>query len=566
MPEVVWVPAPGPAAAEDLARGGVPEHLARLLARRGVEQPAEAKAFLEPSLDQLHDPFELGGVPEAVERLESAREAGERVAVIGDYDVDGVSGTALLLAVLRHCRLDADPILPHRLREGYGFQPVHVDRARESGCTVIVTVDCGTTSAAAARAAREAGIDVVVTDHHLPGPELPDWVIQVNPRQASCGYPFPDLSGAGIALKLAQALARRAGRDLDPNALLRVACLGTIADLVPLRGENRTIAALGLRALPSTPSPGLQALMRVASVRTPVAASDVGFRLGPRLNAAGRLDDARHALDLLLCRDRSTADRLAATLDRWNRDRRAEEARVVEEAREGVLRRVEEDGEPPPILVGWSDSWHRGVVGIAAGRLVREFHRPAVLLAVEDGEAVGSGRSVPGIPLHAFLEGWRDRFRRFGGHAQAVGLSVDADRLEELRGAWEEAAAAWPGEHLLRRLEYELELPPAALDGNLLADLGRLEPHGMGNPRPLLRVGPLSLSGEPRLFGRGDRRHLRALAAGQGGAAVPLLGWGWAERQRDLAGSFEALGHLEADRYTGRPTLRLVDTRPAGDG
>lgn len=564
--EALWVPAPSPESAAELAQGGVPEPLASFLARRGVASPEEATTFLEPSLDQLHDPFGLAGMGAAVDRIARAREAGERVAVVGDYDVDGVSGTALLTAVLRHCGLEVDAILPHRLREGYGFQSVHAERARESGCRLIVTVDCGTTSVSAARAAIDLGLDVIVTDHHLPGPDLPEGVVQINPKQEECTYPFPELAGAGLALKLAQAVAGRLEKRIDPEALLRIACLGTIADLVPLRGENRAIAALGLRALPSSPSPGLQALMRQAGVKAPLTATDIGFRLGPRINAAGRLDDAQTALDLLLCRDHETASRLAQDLDRWNRQRQHEESQVVEEARERVRSGAPGDEGPPPILVAWSEGWHRGVVGIAAGRLVREFNRPALLLAIEDGEAVGSGRSVPGIELHAFLDRWRERLTRFGGHSQAVGLSVPADRLEGLRSTWIDAAADWPAETFRRRLEYEADLPASALTAELLAELERLEPHGQGNPRPLLRVGPLELTGRPRIFGRSERRHLSGFASSSDGGGVQLLGWGWAERQDLLARPFEALGHLELDHYTGRPVFRLVDARPVDRG
>jgi single-stranded-DNA-specific exonuclease len=547
-----------------------------------VTTSREAEAFFEPSLDQLHDPFGLAGVLPATERIAAARERGERVAIVGDYDVDGVSGTALLLAVLRSCGLEVEPILPHRLKEGYGFQPLHADRARELGCGLIVTVDCGTTSVDAARRALELGLGVVVSDHHLPGADLPAGVIQVNPRQEACSYPFPDLAGAGIALKLSQAVARRMDRELDPRSLLRIACLGTIADMVPLLGENRAIAKLGLEALPSTPSPGLKALMRQSGVNPPLTAADVGFRMGPRINAVGRLDDARSALDLLLCRDPATASRLAADLERWNRERQEEEMQVLEEARELVLARARErSGESPgrapdgdsdpaagmaPILVAWSDRWHRGVVGIAAGRLVREFHRPAVLLAVEGDEAVGSGRSVPGIELHAFLDRWSERLLRFGGHSQAVGMAVDPGRLEALRDDWESSAVEWPADRLHRRLEFELEVEPRRITPELLEDLSRLEPHGQGNPQPLLKVGPMVVTGEPRLFGRTERRHLSGFAAAPDGSTVQVLGWGWAERREELARTFEALGYLEADRYTGRPVLRLLDARAVDSG
>ncbi len=544
-----------PQAAAVLEGAGLQPWLASLLARRGVADHADAERFLRPSLDQLHDPFLLAGMEEAVARLLEARSRGERIAVVGDYDVDGITATAQLLAVFRKCGLEARPVMPHRLREGYGFQPVHVQRAREIGCGLIVTADCGSSSAAAVEAALAAGIGVIVTDHHLPGCELPEGALHINPRQARCTYPFRDLAAAGLALKLCLALAARCGFALDPAPLLRIACLGTIADLVPLHGENRVIAALGLTALEASRSQGLKALIRQAGMKPPFTAADVGFRLGPRLNAAGRLADPERALELLMSRDPARAFGLALELDGWNRERQVTENRVVEEAR----RRFEELPELPPILMAWSERWHKGVVGIAAGRIAKDFHRPTVLLAVEGEAATGSGRSVPGLELHAFLAAWRDRMTRFGGHAQAVGLTVATAGLEALQREWEEAGAAWPQELLRRRMEYELHLPPREVSNGLLAQLATLEPFGQGNPRPLLRTGPLGLQGEPRAFGNG---HLSARASGGDGAALDLVGWRWAERAGSLRGSFEVLACVESDSYLGGTVLRLVDSRP----
>jgi single-stranded-DNA-specific exonuclease len=550
------VAAPAPASAADLESSGIPAWLAALLARRGVADRQAAAGFLAPALDQLHDPFLLAGMDAAVGRLLVARERGERVAIVGDYDVDGISATALLAAVLAACQIPALPILPHRLREGYGFQAVHAERARALGCQLIVTVDCGSSAGEAVAAALAAGLDVVITDHHLPDGELPRGTVQINPRQRSCGYPFRDLAAAGLAFKLATALAARCGRTLDPQPLLRVACLGTIADMVPLRGENRVIAALGLRALADARSHGLRALIQQSGMRPPFTAADVGYRLGPRLNAAGRLDDPGRALDLLLSRDPERASALAAELDGCNRERQAHEAQVVEEARRQLLER-----RPlPPILVAWSEGWHRGVVGVAAGRIAKEMHRPTVLLSVEGELATGSGRSVPDVALHAFLCRWQPRLRRFGGHAQAIGLALERELLPGLRGEWEEAAAAWEPGWLEKRHVYELDLPPRAITGELVAELRRLEPFGQDNPPPLLRTGPLRLRRPPRPFGKG---HLAAEAEGDDGARVELVGWGWAARAADLAGRFEALGHAEIDGWHGGPVLRLVDGRPA---
>ncbi|HEY9422582.1 MAG TPA: single-stranded-DNA-specific exonuclease RecJ [Thermoanaerobaculia bacterium] len=555
---VEWVAAPVPEAAAGLEQSGLPPWLAILLARRGVSDAEEANRFLQPSLDQLHDPYLLAGMEESVARLLDARARGERVAIVGDYDVDGISATAQLLAVFTACGLEAKPILPNRLREGYGFQPVHVEKAREMGCSLIVTADCGSSSAAAVEEALAAGIGVIVTDHHLPGCELPEATLHINPRQSRCNYPFRDLAAAGLALKLSLALAARCGRNQDPAPLLRIACLGTIADLVPLRGENRVIAALGLTALAEARSQGLKALILQSGMKPPYTAADVGFRIGPRINAAGRLHEAERALELLMSRDPRRAMELAAELDAWNRERQATETRVVEEARRQFAAR----SPLPPILVAWSESWHKGVVGIAAGRLAKDLNRPVVLLAVDGDTATGSGRSIPGIELHSFLSAWNERMERFGGHSQAIGLTIAVARLEELRREWEEAGAAWPPELLARRFEYELHLRAREISNGLLAQLAALEPFGQGNPRPLVRTGPLKLDGAPRMFGNG---HLSARARGEDGAAVDLVGWRWQERVGSLAGRFEVLACVESDSYRGGPVLRLVDSRPADE-
>ena len=550
------VGSPGSGAGITARTGRSPPWLAELLARRGVADGAEAAAFLAPASDQLHDPAGLQGMDEAVARLQTALDSGERVAIVGDYDVDGVAATAILTAVFSASGLENFAILPHRLREGYGFQEIHVERAREKGCSVIVTADCGTTAHEAVEAAAAAGVDVVVTDHHLPERPLPAGTIEINPHRDSCSYPFIDLSGAGLAFKLAVAFARQVEQQVPLKSLLRMAALGTICDLVPLVGENRVIAALGLAALPETHSAGLQALIQRAGIRPPFLASDVGFRIGPRINAAGRLDDPQPALDLLLTRDREQAWELANRLEELNRKRQAAEARIIDDARELLAGR-----QPlPAILLAWSADWERGVVGVAAGRLARELSRPTVLLSVDGEQATGSGRSLPGIELHRFLEPWRSELVRFGGHSQAVGLTAPTDRLEVLQQEWEkEAAATWEPALFRQRLQYELELEPKALTAELLAGLTRLEPFGIGNQQPLIRVGPLSLDGAPRHFGRG---HLAGRSVSPDGAAVELLGWGWQERLSDLQGQFEALGSLELDRYRQAPVLRLKDARP----
>jgi single-stranded-DNA-specific exonuclease len=499
---------------------------------------------------------------EAVDRLVAAREAKQKVAIVGDYDVDGVTATAQLLAVFSACGIEAQAILPHRLRDGYGFQAAQVERALQAGCGLIVTADCGSSSIPAIEAATAAGLDVLVTDHHLPGGPLPAGTIQVNPRQAGCGYPFPDLAAAGIAFKFSLALGQRLGRALPVEALLRIACLGTIADLVPLRGENRVIAALGLKALESSRSPGLKALIRQAGMKTPYSASDIGFRIGPRLNAAGRLAEADPALEILMSRDEKRAIELAVQLDGWNRERQTEEALVVEQAQAQAQERADRLGRPPAIFILWSPEWHRGVVGIAAGRIARIWNRPTLLLAVEGETATGSGRSVPGIALHGFLAPWKERLLRFGGHAQALGLSADLGCLPALREEWEEAAdGAFAPEMLVRSHTYELEAAPGEIDIAFLDRLSHLAPFGQGNPQPVVRVGPLELAAAPRFFGTD---HLSARAREPAGGTLNLVGWGWQPRADDLLGRFEALGTLDLDRFLGEPVMRLIDARPEG--
>jgi single-stranded-DNA-specific exonuclease len=577
----MWELAPVPPAAAELEAAGYPSWQAGCLARRGVADAAQAAAFLAPAEEQLSSPELLPGITAAADRLAAAAAAGERVAIVGDYDVDGVSATALLTAVLEACGAEVLTILPHRMEEGYGFHPAHVERAHEAGCSVLVTADCGSSAPEAAAAALAAGLDLIVTDHHLATVELPPGVLEVNPRRAAGPPGSEGLCAAGVAFKLVEALAARRNKPIAREALLRVACLGTVADMVPLRGENRVIAALGLAALPATPSPGLQALMARSRVRLPLRAADIGFRIGPRINAAGRMGDADPALELLLTRDPARARQLADVLEERNRTRREAQTRVEDEARA----RFSEYAELPPILVAWAAEWHRGVVGIAAGRLAREFHRPTILLSVDGESAGGSGRSIAGIELFELLRPWSDRLRRFGGHAQAIGLTADTAELETLRSEWEREAAGWPDDLLRRRTEYELELRPEELTLELVAELETLGPFGVGNRTPLARLGPLRLCAPPRLFGAGHLE-LRAvdpagearLGSGEAGEgdAVTLIGWSWQEREEIFAEPFEVVGVPFRDRYRGpgghdrdRAVLRLSEARriaPASRG
>jgi single-stranded-DNA-specific exonuclease len=539
-----WIALPVPAAAEALVAAGHPLRLAQMLALRGVENPAAARAFLEPRIEDLHDPEDLPGFKVGRDRLVHATELGERIVVVGDYDVDGVTATALLAATLRSLGATVETILPRRDAEGYGLQPLHLERAAGLGATLLVAVDSGTNAFAAMVEARRVGVDLLIVDHHLPEERRPDSALLINPRLGD-GYPYLELTAAGLVLKLVATLLEHSGRPVPWDALLRVAMLGTIADVAPLVGENRVIAALGLRALASVRSPGLRALIEIAGVRAPVAAADVAFRLAPRLNAAGRLGSADAALELLLTRDVRRARELASELHGQNAERQRIEERLLSEARAELEARGRPEG-PPPIIVAWREGWHRGVVGIAAARLAREVNRPALLLSVDGPFAVGSGRSTEGIALHEFLRPWAVRLERFGGHAQAVGLTVRADRLPALRAEWEKAAAAWAPRLAERTRRYDLALDLAEVGDELVAQLDRMEPCGSGNPEPVFRFGPCRLAGEPREFGRGHLGFLVAGAQGGSGASrttptVAVVAWRARESGLELAGSFELL-------------------------
>ncbi|HEX8909937.1 MAG TPA: single-stranded-DNA-specific exonuclease RecJ, partial [Anaeromyxobacteraceae bacterium] len=423
---------------------------ARVLACRGLADPADANRFLDPKLSDLPDPFLMSGMERAVERLARALEAGERIALYGDYDVDGVTSTALLAGFLRAAGGDVLTYVPHRLVEGYGLNTDAVRRLAEGGARLLVSLDCGITSVAEVRAAAELGVDAVVVDHHTVPVELPAAVAILNPHQPRCGYPYKPLAAVGVTFCLAMALRKRlreAGRfgatRPEPNLrqALDLVALGTVADVVPLTGVNRILVRWGLEELARTGRPGLRALKRVAGIAdgAPVGAGQVGFRLGPRLNAAGRLDDAGRGVRLLLSRDEGEATALADELDRENRARQEIEHQILEQA---VVQAEERVAAGARGLVLWRESWHPGVVGIVASRVVERFHRPAVLVGVANGAGKGSGRSIEAFHLHDALTACAGHLQRFGGHKHAAGVTVDPAALPAFRGAFEAFAAA----------------------------------------------------------------------------------------------------------------------------
>ncbi len=535
--------------------------VARLLCLRGLGDPDAATRFLNPSLDHLHDPFQLADMPKAVDRLLGAVERQERIAVHGDYDVDGVTSTVMLRRALELLGGDVVHFIPHRIRDGYGLLPEAVDRLHaQQAVRVIVSVDCGIRSDAAARRARDLGVDLIITDHHEPDLTLPDALAVINPKRHDCTYPDKDLSGAGVALKLVQALCARTGRQRWLPAFIKMAALGTLADVVPLRGENRVIAKLGLERLSQGPhTVGLRALLEASGLTgKPIDSFHVGFVLAPRINAAGRMSTPDLATRLLLAVDEGMADEarlLAEQLNAENTERRREEAEILVQARRAV--ETDPDVGAHGLLVVSGDGWHRGVIGIVASKLVDAFHRPAIVLAIEGDVAYGSGRSIPGFDLLAALERCRDLFTRFGGHRQAAGLTLEASRLKEFRARITDDADARLGpDDLTPRLRIDGALPLPAITAGVIEGVATLAPFGAGNRRPIFHADGVAIVDGPRTV---KERHLK-MSVRQGRRVFRAIAWRAAERADFLNAHRAALNlafSLTENHYRGQTFVEL---------
>jgi single-stranded-DNA-specific exonuclease len=522
--------------------------LAELLVARGVTQPAEAFAFLNPEVAHLHDPFLMLGMKAAVERLERAIALREPVLLYGDYDVDGTTAVVLLKTAIEMLGGEARFHVPHRLREGYGLQSSVLEAAYAEGARLVITVDTGMRAFAEAETARGLGLDLIITDHHLleAGEAVPHALAILNPNQPACGYPEKFLCGAAIAMKLAQALLERRdqarAREKTLPSFLKMAAIATIADAVPLQGENRVIAALGLRELRRPAGAGLRALFAAAALdpaARAISGFDVAFRLAPRINAAGRMDVATDVVELFTTRDKARAAELAAKLERLNRERRETEATALV----AIEARLASDAElaADRLLVVDGDGWHRGVIGILASRVVERTAKPAIVVSVEESVAYGSGRSIDGFHLLNALESCADLFTRFGGHAFAVGFALPADKLPELKRRLrlyaEEHLGGREPEHMLR---IHAELPLDRITSVLVGWLRKLEPFGHGNPEPVFVARKARLLTPPHLM---KERHLRLEMAQDSVQQPPLpgtsgalraVGWNLAARAAEL--------------------------------
>lgn len=555
VPPLRWAVAPAadPAQARALAAAlSAPLPLAALLVQRGYGDAALARSFLKPPLDGLSDPLALAGMDAAVHAIVHAVRTRATILVHGDYDVDGQCATALLTRVLRAANANVVPFIPHRLRDGYDFSPAGLEAARAAGASLIITCDCGITAIETVRAARAARLDVVVTDHHLPGAELPDATAVIDPQQPGDTSDAKILCGTGVAFKLVQALVPELGLPAAlPFHFLDLVALATVADLVPLTGENRIIVRHGLKLLADSRWPGLRALIRAGGLETKeIRASHLGFVLGPRLNAIGRLGDAQDGLRLLLTDDENEAAALAVELDRINEKRQALDQRILDDA----IALIERDADPErdTAFVLAQEGWHPGVVGIVASRVVERYGRPAFLIGMDGEVGRGSGRSISRFDLHEALVSCGDLLERYGGHRMAAGLTIRRDKLDQFRERFVAAARERLSPEDLgpeQRVDLVLDLSDATPD--LERAVRYLEPTGLGNSGPVFGARGVRAA-DARKVGS---NHLK-LTLVQGSARLDAIGFGWADRAPRLDAPLDVAFRLEENAFNGRTSLQ----------
>ena len=573
-----WVLPQANSAAAILAQSaGLPLIVAELLVERGVHSAQEADLFLHPRIEHLLDPYAMQGMAAAVTRVQAAIASREPILIYGDYDVDGTTAIVLLKTALEMLGGTVDFHVPHRLREGYGMQEAVLAAAAGRGVRLVISVDTGIRAFAAAEAAARLGLELIITDHHLAQdvpdlPGLPNALAILNPNQPGCGYACKHLCGAGVAFKLAQALleawdADRARGKILPS-FLKMLAIATVADAVPLLGENRVFASVGLEQLHRPASAGLRSLMQVAKLdpkQRALTATDLAFRIAPRINAAGRMDVASEVVELFTTRDAVRAGELAAKLDRLNSERQQAEAGMLEE----IERRLRDEPAfaASRCIVIEGEGWHRGIIGILASRVVDRARRPAIVIAIESGEAYGSGRSVPGFHLLQAIEGCKELFTRFGGHAHAVGFSLPGSRLEELKSRLE-TWASLNVEDTAPILRCHAVLPLDQITEALFGWLRRLEPLGNGNEEPIFVAYNVRLAAPARAIK--DRHVCLQLAQGARGASWSALGWDWAARVQALGLEQGSVIHVayklrqnQHPEYGGLE-LEIADLVPAG--
>jgi single-stranded-DNA-specific exonuclease len=533
---------------------------ARLLCIRGLGDCDDARRFLAPSLADLHDPFGLADMSVAVDRILRAIANKERIAIHGDYDVDGVTSTVILRRALELLGADVIHFLPERFRDGYGLQPAALDRLHADGVALVISVDCGIRAAEAALHARALGLDLIITDHHEPDTELPSALAVINPKRRDCSYADKNLAGVGVALKVVQALCLRTGHSNWLPAFVKVAAIGTLADVVPLQGENRVIAKLGLGMLSAGPHKiGVRALLEVCGLAgKEIDSYHIGFVVAPRINAAGRMSTPDIAARLLLASDEAMAGEareLAEQLNTENLRRQQEEAEIVAQARKIV--ETDLDVGSRTVIVVAGNGWHRGVIGIVASKLVDAFHRPAIVLSIEDEVAHGSCRSIPSFNMLGALESCGELMTKFGGHKQAAGLTIEAGKIRELRARVNDYADGCLGPDDLRpRLWIDGALAFRSISEQVASELISLAPFGAGNPNPVFRTSRVEIVDGPR---RLKERHLK-MSFKQDGRVMRGIAWRASEREgfcTEHRAAIDLAFSVEQDSWNGEKYLQL---------
>lgn len=549
------------AACKHLARElHISEASARLLVVRGIRTKDEASAFVRPSLKALHDPFLMQDMEPAVERLQRAIKDHERIMVYGDYDVDGTTAVALMYSFLRTQTDNLIYYIPDRYKEGYGISFQGIDTAEAEGCSLIVALDCGIKSVDKVEYARERHIDFIICDHHTPGDELPRAVAVLNMKRADCPYPYKELSGCGVGFKLVQAYALRAGIPMEQiYPLLSLTAMAIASDLVPITGENRLLAFYGLRQMNAYPSVGIRAIMQVAGIsEKSINTSDLVFKIGPRINACGRIHSGTAAVELLITDDEAFARRQAEAVNTYNTERKDHEVRTTEEALE--LLHQDPDNEQKHTTVVYSPTWHKGVVGIVASRLTETYYRPTIVLtAGENGIVSGSARSVSTFDIYSAIDSCRDLLTNFGGHKFAAGLSMSEQDLPEFKRRFEEYVAAHiTAEQMQPALHIETEIALEDITPQFFNILSHLEPFGPGNPRPVFLTRSLINNHGTRRVGKMGE-HLK-LDVTDRTAAITGIAFGQGEKALHLqnGGSADICYHVEPNTYNGITNIQMV--------
>jgi single-stranded-DNA-specific exonuclease len=535
--------------------------VAALLVSRGYDSPEIATKFLKPSFDDLHEPNLLKDLEKASKRIFKAIENGEKILIWGDYDVDGTTGTVVLRKALEMLGATTGFHVPHRFTEGYGLNIPKLIEAKENGYTLVISVDTGSRAFEPATWAKENGIDLIITDHHLSDEKLgnPNAFAVVNPNQIGCDYPDKHLAGVGVAFKLAHAMLRERGKGHLVEAFLKVVAIGTIADIMNLTGENRAIVSLGLRDLPKAKNFGLRALMEVAACNNEMTSLDIGFRIAPRINAAGRMDVARQVVELLEAKTFEEARKFADILDTRNRERQQMQKTITELALQEYIDNGGSEHQKYVAVVA-GENWHRGVIGLASSRITDKIYRPSLVISLEDGIGHGSARSIANYHLLNGLDSCSELFEKFGGHAAACGFTIKAENIDELRVKINEHASQHlSNEDLIPEIKIDAVIDAKNLDLKLVEDIKQLEPFGAGNTKPKFLTKHLTLESEPFVM---KEKHLKLKLRGENGKQFEAVWWDGVDKSIEQTlernSRIELVYSPEANSWNGNTRLQLV--------